>query len=51
MVALVPLIVWGATGSWRHAMLALRRYVVIMLGFVVVGGGLGLAMVASGLLG
>jgi hypothetical protein len=30
MFALVPVFVWGATGSWRHAMFALREYWVAM---------------------
>jgi hypothetical protein len=44
MVALVPLIVWGATGNWRHALYALRRYLVIMAWLAALGGGLGLLM-------
>jgi hypothetical protein len=30
LVLLVPLFVWGATGSWRHALHALREYGVAM---------------------
>ena len=44
MFAIVPLMVWGGTGSWRHAMHAFGMYLKIMLGLVVVGGGFGLAM-------
>lgn len=44
MIALVPLMVWGGTGDWRHALTALRQYAKILLGFAVVGGGLGLVM-------
>jgi hypothetical protein len=47
MFAIVPLMVWGGTGSWRHALHALRQYAGILLGFVVVGGGLGLLMAFS----
>lgn len=38
MVALVPLIVWAATGSLRHGLYALKQYVLVLAGFVVVGG-------------
>lgn len=47
LIALVPLMVWGGTGSWRHALHALRQYAGILAGFVVVGGGLGLLMAFS----
>jgi hypothetical protein len=47
MIAIVPLMVWGGTGSWRHALHALKGYAAILLGFVVVGGGLGLLMAVS----
>ena len=47
LVAIVPLMVWGGTGSWRHALHALRQYAGILIGFVVVGGGLGLVMAFS----
>lgn len=36
--------VWGGTGDWRHALTALRQYSKVLLGFAVVGGGLGLVM-------
>jgi hypothetical protein len=41
LVALVPLIVWAATGSLRHALYALKQYTSILAGFVVVGGFVG----------
>ena len=44
LLAIVPLMVWGGTGSWSHALHALRQYAGIILGFVVVGGGVGLIM-------
>lgn len=47
MIAIVPLMVWGGTGSWRHALHALRQYAGILIGFAVVGGGLGLLMAFS----
>lgn len=43
-LAFIPLSVLAATGSWRRAWEALRQYLFIMLGFVVIGGGLGLVM-------
>lgn len=43
----IPLSAWGATGSWRRAWEAVRQYVKIMAGFVVVGGGFGLLMAVS----
>jgi hypothetical protein len=30
MVAIVPLMVWGGTGSWRHALHALKEYALTM---------------------
>jgi ABC-type antimicrobial peptide transport system permease subunit len=45
LIAIVPLMVWGGTGSWRHALHALKQYAGILVGFVVVGGGLALVMV------
>lgn len=44
LFAIVPLMIWGGTGSWRHALHALKEYAGIMFGFVVVGGGFGLIM-------
>lgn len=39
MVAIVPLMVWGGTGDWRHALHALKEYASIIVGaFVLVGG-------------
>lgn len=47
LFAIVPLMVWGGTGSWRHALHALKVYLQIMAGLAVVGGGLGLLMAVS----
>lgn len=44
MISIVPLMVLGGTGSWRHAWHAFKQYVGILLGFVVVGCGLALIM-------
>lgn len=44
MVMIVPLIVWGGTGDWRHALHALRSYLKIMGAFVLIAGGVGLTM-------
>lgn len=48
MIAIVPLWIWGATGgNWRAALRALRSYLGILAGLVVVGGGFGLLMAVS----
>lgn len=47
LFAIVPLMVWGGTGSWRHALHALKVYLQIMGGLAVIGGGLGLLMAIS----
>lgn len=44
MVAIIPLYIWGATGSWRAAMHALGSYIKIMGFLLAVGGGIGLLM-------
>ena len=43
----IPLSAWAATGSWHRAWEAVRQYVKIMAGFVVVGGGFGMLMAIS----
>ncbi len=47
LVALVPLFVLGATGSWRHALHALREYAVAMGLLLGVPAVVALAMVAA----
>jgi hypothetical protein len=44
MLAIVPLMVWGGSGSLRHAMHALKVYLQILGGLAVLGGGVGLLM-------
>lgn len=44
MVLIVPLMVWGGTGDWRHGLHALWSYLKIMGGLVLIGGGFGLLM-------
>lgn len=44
MFAIVPLMIWGGSGSWRAALHALKVYLQILGGIAVVGGGLGLLM-------
>jgi|GEM_PF-6510438 len=38
MTLIIPLMVWGGSGSWRHALHALKWYWIIM-GSMVVGVG------------
>ena len=51
MWAIVPLMVLGGTGNWRRALEALRQYLMVLGGLALVGGGLGLLMALSGLIG
>lgn len=44
MWSIVPLMVWGGTGSWRRALEALRQYLLVLGGLALVGGGVGLLM-------
>ena len=44
MVAIVPLMVWGGTSDWRHALHALWSYLKIMGGMVLIFGGFGVLM-------
>jgi len=48
---IVPLMVWGGTGSWRRALQALRQYLMVLAGFAVLGGGVGMLMVLAGAIG
>lgn len=45
MVALVPLMVWAGSGSWRQAVTALREYLLILGVPALAIGALALAMV------
>jgi hypothetical protein len=51
MFAIVPLMVWGGTGDWRHALTALRQYLKIIGALVVIGGGFGLIVSCQQLIG
>lgn len=44
LVLIVPLMVWGGTGDWRHAWSALKSYLKIMGAIVLIGGGVGVLM-------
>jgi len=44
LLAIVPLYVWGASGSWRQALRACREYLMVMGAIVGIGGGLGLLL-------
>lgn len=43
MSMVIPLWIWGATGSWRHGLHAWKQWAKIMGVLVLVGGGLGAA--------
>lgn len=51
MLMLVPLIMLCATGSWRHAAHAFKRYMLAMGVLVALGGGVGVLMILAGLMG
>lgn len=51
MVAIVPLMVLGGTGSWRQAWEALRQYLAVMGLLLLAGGGFGLLMILATLIG
>lgn len=37
MIGLVPLWIWGATASWRHALYALKQYGSILASIFAIG--------------
>lgn len=47
MVMIIPLMVWGGSGSLSRAWEALRQYAVGMAVFVVVVGGFGMVMAVA----
>lgn len=47
MVSIIPLMVWGGSGSLSRAWQALRQYLLIMGAFVAVAGGLGMVMAVA----
>ena len=51
MWAIVPLMVWGGTGSWRRALQALRQYLMVLGGLALLGGGVGLLMALASRIG
>ncbi len=48
---IVPLMVWGGSGSWRRALHALRWYWLIMGGAALLVGGLALVVTAMEFIG
>ena len=42
LTLIVPLMVWGGSGSWRHGLHAWLSYLKIMGAMVALGGGFGL---------
>ncbi len=51
LFSIVPLMVWGGTGSWRRALSALREYLGVIGLLALVGGGVGLLMALATLIG
>lgn len=47
MSAIIPLMVWGGSGSWRHALHAWASWAKIMGGMTLIFGGFGLLMAVS----
>lgn len=45
-IAIVPLMVWGGSGNWRHAVQALKEYASILGWAFALVGGFALVMVA-----
>jgi hypothetical protein len=41
MSMVIPLYIWGASGSWRHGLHAWKQWALIMGVIALVGGGLG----------
>lgn len=46
--SIVPLMVLGATGSWRHAWFALRQYLSVLAVFALIGGGAAVLVAFTG---
>ena len=46
-VSIIPLMVWGGSGSWRRALQALREYLAIMGTLVAVVGLVALAILVA----
>lgn len=47
MIGIVPLWIWGATGSWRHALYALKQYSKILLSMFAIGTALACIVLLS----
>lgn len=47
MSAIIPLMIWGGTGSWRAGLHALASWAKIMGGMTLIFGGFGLLMAVS----
>lgn len=50
-IAIIPLMVWGGSGSWRHALRALREYLGVLGIFAALGGGAAAVIIAADLMG
>ena len=51
MIAIVPLMIWGGSGSWRDALRALREYLMVLGIFAALGGGTALIAIAAEFIG
>ena len=47
MSAIIPIMVWGGSGSWRHAVGAWKSWAKVMVGFLAIGGGFGILAIIS----
>lgn len=47
MSSIIPLMVWGGSGSWRHALYAWKAWAKVMVGFLAIGGGFGILAIIN----
>lgn len=47
MSAIIPIMIWGGTGSFKHALFAWKSWAKIMGAMTLIGGGFGLLMAIS----
>ena len=47
MSAIIPLMVWGGSGSWRHGLHAWKSWAKVMGAFLTIGGGFGILAILN----